>query len=652
MRTIATRTPALACWLAIGMLSACTVNVKETNDDETSDVDAGGDDTTEQTEDTTEPADREDAGDTTEDDTSDEQTIDVGLGTDGGAATEADGGGDVTSAPEGDGGAPSEWIGCGSRDVSDATTIDTDTIDSDVTWSGTIYVKQYLYVVDGAKLTIEPGTKIIMAVDTDIEFGWNGGAVTVSAAGTPEAPITICGEESEAGYWGSLIFGENVTSNSTFKNVLVSDAGSDNAAVRFNADVHVDNLQVRDSGDVGVEALDFADDSAKLSVFGAQETAVVLTGPGALTNFPLGGTFEGNGLQAVGLDFDSINGDDTVTMHNPGIPYLQLQSLYVEDSSTFEIEAGVNFQFSSDKFLEVGWNGGDSTFFVNGTEDEPVVFEGQSAEAGYWHGVIVGNNVRTNSKVSYLTIAHAGGDNNSALSIKAAITLDHVRLDANENGVLIGKQGLDPDSDNLTITGTESVPLTVEQPDALVTLPQNGTYTGNDVDMIDVDGDTYEVSGTVADLGIPYRVLNTFYTVDGSSLTIEPGVKFVMSADTFFDIGWNGGAAKFIAVGTEEAPIVVEGADDSAGSWGGFRIGENVTTDSAIQYVNISNAGNPSNTATAGAIYLNAAIPVQHCNFSEIAGYGVAVDGEGTTALVTDNTIDGATVGPLLDLTN
>lgn len=648
MRTIATRTPVLACWLAIGTLSACTVNVQETPE-ETTDVDAGGDDTTE--EDTTEPVAREDAGgdDTTEEETTeDEQTIDVGLGSDGGI-TEADGG-ETSSAPEGDGGAPSEWIGCGSRDVSDATVIDTDTIDSEVTWSGTVYVTQYLYLVDGAKLTIEPGTKIIMAVDTNIEFGWSGGAVTLTANGTAEEPITICGEEAEAGYWGSLTFDENVTSNSTFKNVLVSDGGGSNAAVRFNADLHVDNLQVRDSGDVGVEAVDFADDSAKLSVFGAEGAAVVLTGPGAITNFPLGGTFEDNGLQAVALDFDTINGDDVVTMHNPGIPYLQQQSLYVYESSTFEIEAGVDYQFAADKFLNLGWSGGDPTFFVNGTEDEPVVFEGQSGEPGYWHGVVIEDNVRTNSKVSYLTIANAGGDDNAALSISAAIALDHVRLDGNENGARIGAQGLDPDSDNLTITNTEGVPLTVEQPDALVTLPKNGSYTGNQLDVIDIDGDTYSVSGTIAELGLPYRALNSFYLVEDASLTIEPGVKFIMNADTSFYIGWSGGAVKFVAVGTEEAPIVFEGADDSAGSWGGLRVEDNVTTDSAFQYVNISNAGNSGNTASAGAIYLNAAIPVQNCSFSDIAGYAVAVSGDGNAALVTDNTIDGATLGLVLDL--
>lgn len=651
MRTIAARTPVLACWLAIGTLSACTVNVQETPE-ETTEEDAGNDDTTTEEEDTSEP--RIDAGgeDTTEDETTGgEQTIDVGLGSDGGSdVTEADGG-EVT-LPEGDGGAPSEWIGCGSRDVSDATVIDTDTFEGDVTWSGTIYVKQYLYAADGATLTIEPGTKIIMAVDTNIEFGWSGGTATLFANGTPEAPITICGEVAEAGYWGSLIFDDNVTSNSTIKNVLVSDGGGSNPAVRLNADVHVDNLQVRDSGDIGVQAIDFADDSTKLSVFGSEEAAVVLTGPGAITNFPLGGTFDGNGQQVVGLDFDTIRGDDVVVMHNPGIPYLQLQSLYVYESSTFQIEAGVDYQFTADQFLNLGWSGGDPTFFVNGTEDEPVVFEGQSGEPGYWHGVIIEDNVRTNSKVSYLTIANAGGDGNAALSTKAAIELDHVRLDGNETGVVIGKQGLAPESDNLTITGTEGVPLTVEQPDALVTLPKNGSYTGNEVDMIDIDGDTYEVSGTIAELGLPYRVLNAFYMVNTSSVTIEPGVKFIMSADSFFDIGWSGGASKIVAVGTEEAPIVFEGADDSAGSWSGIRIQQNVTTDSAIQYVNISNAGNSGNAATAGAIRLSAAIPVQNCTFSDIAGYGVAVDGDGNAALVTDNTIDGATLGLVLDLTN
>lgn len=647
MRTLATRTNALTCWMAIGMLSACTVTVNETPAETTED---SGVTTSDEPEDTTEGA-RDDAGGGGETadagQTSEEpDTIDVDLNPDGGGA-EADGGGAI----EGDAGPVDARIGCGSRDVDDATVIEVPEITEDTTWSGTIYITEPTYLMDGASLTIEPGTKIIMAVDSFLEFGWNSGAVSVFAEGTAAAPITICGEESEPGYWRAVIFGQNVTSNSTFKNVLVSDAGANGAAVRLDADVHVDNLQVADSGDVGVQAVDFADDSTKLSVFGSQDAAVRLTGPGGFTNFPLGGSFEDNDQQVVLVDFAEIEGDDSVTIHDPGIPYLQAQNLYVMESSELTIEAGVNYRFSADMFLEVGWNSSDPTLFIQGTEASPVVFEGQGNEPGYWRNLIVGPNVRTNSEISYLTIRNGGGDEDPALLVRSAITLEHVTLDGNETGAQIGEQGLDPDSANLTITATESVPLTVEGPNALVTLPKGGSYTGNSDDVIAIEGADYEVSGTIADLGVPYRVINSLYTYDGSSLTIDPGVTFEMSADTFITFGWNGTAATVNAVGTEEDPIVFVGTDASAGSWRGLNVGVNVTTDSSFQYLSVEHAGNPANAATSAAINLDAAVAVQNCWFNEIAGYGVKLDQEANSALVTDNSAAGVTIGVALDLT-
>jgi len=182
-------------------------------------------------------------------------------------------------------------------------------------------------------------------------------------------------------------------------------------------------------------------------------------------------------------------------------------------------------------------------------------------------------------------------------------------------------------------------------------LPKGGTYTGNDDDVIAIDGADYEVEGTVADLGVPYRALNSLYTYEGSSLTIEPGVTFQMSADTFFTFGWNSSAATVHAVGTEEDPIVFTGTDASPGSCRGLNIEVNVTTDSAFEYLTVEHAGDPGNTATAAAIYLDAAVAVQNSWFNEIAGYGVKLDAEANSALVTDNSAGGATLGVALDLT-
>lgn len=649
MRTFSTRTNALACWVAIGMLSACTVTVNDGPADK--DRDSGV--TTEAPDDTTGRADPEaDAGggETTSGDETDEDTgedtdvISAPLDPDAGADTE-------TEDTAGDGGTDpvSERFSCGSRDVKDAVEAETD-IKSEVTWSGTVHVTRPVYLMTGGKLTIEPGTKIIMDVDSFLDLGYNNASVSVFASGTPEKPITICGSEPDAGFWRYITFGKNVTSNSTFKNVLVSDGGSGAAAVVFNADVHVDNLQVANSGDIGVSAVDFASDSTKLSVFGAKKAAVRLTGPGAFTNFPLGGTFEDNTRQLVEVDFGDIRDADEVTIRDVGLPYLQLEPLYLYGSSTLTIEAGVDYRFSADTFVDVGYNSSDPTLFIEGTEDAPVIFQGQSNEPGYWRGLSIGTNVRTNSEIKHLTIRDGGGDDYAALHVRAAITLSDVTLEGNEKGALIGNKGLDPDSANLTISDTAGVPLTVEGPDALVALPKGGSYTGNQDDVIAIDGDSYRATGTVANLGVPYRVLDSLYTYGSSSMTIEPGVTFEMRADTLVNFGYNSGDATVHAVGTEDAPIVFVGVDPAPGSWRGIDVGVNVTTNSSFKYVTVEHAGNPTNPESSGGLYLNAALAVENSSFNDIAGYGIILNREANAAIVIDNTAAGVTLGVMRDL--
>lgn len=647
MRTFTSRTTSLACWVGFGLLSACTVTVNEddgdnndqdaaiTTGEETEQSSQGGNDGGVETNDST---------DETLGSSDDGDTLSVPLERDAGA-TEGDGG-----SVEGDGGpAPSVGFNCGSRDTDGATVVD-EPISEDVTWSGTVYVTTTIDVTDDVTVTIEPGTKIIMAVDSDIEFGWNGNAVTVEAEGTPEQPITICGEEAEPGYWGSIIFGSNVTSNSTFKNVLVSDGGSSVAAVRFGADVHVENLQVVGSGEAGVEAVDFADDSTKLSVRGAGGAAAILKSQAAFTNFPLGGVFEDNDDNHVVVDFTDITGNDSVVVHDVGIPYLQESTMDVRDSVELVFEAGVVYRFASDADLEVGWNGSDPTLHIQGTEDAPVLFEGQAAEPGYWGGLIIGDAVRSNSTIEHLTLRHAGAEPAQALSVAAAITLTHVHLEDNENGAWIGAQGVDPDSSNLSITGTEGVPLTVEA-DAIVSIPRGGDFTGNSDDAIAVDGTSYEAAGTVAELGVPYRVLRSIDTYTDSSMTIEPGVVFEMTADTSIEFGWNSQAATVIAVGTEDAPIVFKGVDETPGAWAGINVNSNVTSDSKFEYVTVEHAGDTANTENGAAIYLDAAVAVSNCTFNDIAGYGVILDADANPAIVVDNVSTGTTLGALLDLT-
>src|SRR6185503_8605708 len=220
--------------------------------------------------------------------------------------------------------------------------------------------------------------------------------------------------------------------------------------------------------------------------------------------------------------------------------------------------------------------------------------------------------------------------------------LDNVTLDTNATGVEIGAGGLNTDSRVLTVTRTGGVPITVAT-NGIPTLPKGGTLTGNTTDQILVTGtDYYEGKGTAPNLGIPYYIDGDFLMDGGASLTIEPGVTFIMPAGTLIEVGWNSTIATFIAKGTAQAPIVFQGLDTTNGYWRGINVRANALSTTAIDHVTIKNAG----VTASGGIVLNKEVPVTNSTVTASAGYGIFYKATFTTNYATTNTLTGNTQGP------
>src|SRR5690606_31507369 len=186
-------------------------------------------------------------------------------------------------------------------------------------------------------------------------------------------------------------------------------------------------------------------------------------------------------------------------------PYLQEKNLQIRDGASVEYEAGIDYQFAADTTLEVGWNSQEAEFLVMGTEAAPVKFHGSNNSSGFWGGIIIQRNVLTTSSIQHAVIEDAGGEDTAAINIKAVIELSDLLLTGNETGAYIAEQGLKASSKNLSITKTEAVPLTVE-PNAAVTIPEGGDFTGNDTDRIEIVAGAFEKVGTIPNLGVPYLV--------------------------------------------------------------------------------------------------------------------------------------------------
>ena len=519
---------------------------------------------------------------------------------------------------------------CKSRDATSAKIV-SGAITKDETWSGTVYLKDDVTIEDGATLTIEAGTQVIAGPDASLDVGWSTQPATLKAAGTATSPIRFCGEQGDAGFWRGILVEGNVTSNSELHHVLISDAGAKAEALHLIADIDLQNVQVRNSQKDGVRAEDFKAGSSELSVEGAAGTAVILTSSNAIEHFPVGGVFENNESNVLAIDFDSIIAD--ARFRNAGVPYFQKADVDVYDAAKVTFDPGVVYQFGADADLEIGWSGHAASINAVGSDDEPIVFDGATAKSGFWKGLVIREKVTTDSVLSNVEIRHGGGGGGKdafALAVQAAITLDGVLVSDNDAGVYIGITGVDKDSKNLTVTKGKQRPLTVEL-DGLVALPLGGSFSGNEIDEVAIQGDSYSASGTVPNLGIPYRFLSAVDTMEGSSLTLTAGTEFIMPADGHLEIGWNGHQSTLVAAGTAAKPIRFRGSESTSGYWEGLTFGDNVVSASKLDYVEVS--GGKDACAT-----LRSSVAVTHSTFSKCTGYGILKKSTDTRDYETGNT--------------
>lgn len=562
---------------------------------------------------------------------------------DAGAPADASAGDATVTPSDGGGGGPVNLFSCGVRDVTGAYSPKSTSITAPETWSGKVLLKGTT-TVTGATITIMPGTEIFMDTDATLEIGWNSSEAAILAEGTPTAPIRFCGKSltAEKGYWGGITVGSNVTSNSVLRNVLISDAAGADYALELDADITIDNVQIRNGEKDGVRAFDFKEGSRSLSVEGVGGSAVLFDGEGAITRFPLGGMLLNNAKNQAVITISDIM--TTVTVHNIGIPYVQDTDLRVRGGE-LTFEAGVDYRFNPDRTLTIGWNGSTAGVHVNGTAAAPVKFNSLQDITSQWSGISVETNVTTNSNLTYMEVRRGGSNARPALELLAPVLVDNVKLEDNVTGLEISDKGLATGSKNLTVTKTKGRPLSIV-PDGLFTLPQGSSFSGNDLDQIEVVGTSINKSGTIADAGIPYYLTGVVRILGGANVVIAPGTDFVMGVDSELDVGWNNGTTSFIAAGTAAAPITFVGITPTAGSWHGLYIESNVLTNSKLDYVQISHGGGPT-SSPGSALELRVAIPVTNSKFLQYTGYGISKPDTITTDYAPTNTFDTTGLGPI-----
>ncbi len=456
-------------------------------------------------------------------------------------------------------------------------------ITGDITFCGTVLIEENVYNSDTATVTVRPGTVFKVSVDKSFELGWAGKDATLNAVGTEANPIIFEGTTDEPGHWEGLLLSPAVASNTILDHVIVRNAGGGDAPAINNLSergITFKNVTVEGSAGIGLASASFKAGSENLSVTDSAGPAVSLTNALAVTNFPLGGTFETNTKNYVAVDFDAVDTD--VTWHQAAIPYLIAEGLYNNTDVTMTVDAGVRFNVGVDKEIVLGWAGKAATLQFNGTEADPIVFRGSTEEPGHWTGILLDAPVATTSSLKFVQIMDAGAADEVALRVNSPVTLDHVTLANNQAAsIWINHDGLSEASNNLVIEDTEGPSAKIEA-GALFSLPLGGSY-GTGTAYVEITNGAFAVGGQISKLSVPYRLSDNLYNNDTASVQIESGTRIEFGPDKYWDLGW---AGKDMTIEAEGVEFV--GATAASGFWAGLIVSGATTGSSFIRNSTIS----------------------------------------------------------------
>lgn len=571
---------------------------------------------------------------------------DPGVG--GGSAGSAGNAGNAGEGGTGDVELVTSLLTCAGRDVSGATVL-SGAITSDMTWSGVVHVPETITIRNEAEIIIEPGTTIIVGLGADLEFGWEGSHPTVTALGTVDEPIRICGETDTPGYWGELILNEGVSEDSLLRNVLIAEGGSDSAALVLEGPVTLQGVQIRDAGVDGVHAASFTATSELLRVTSSGRYPVVAKTIRGV-ELPADSRLINNEVEAVLLDFDSFG--ESATFRDYGVPYRQLGNLSVASIETpiLTFEAGVTYELGAEAVLSLEYGALEAL----GAAEDRVVFSAlpcaavqddfdcnfNGAQYALGGAIYVGFSSKGSrfehtlvralgfqaefTPIPALTLDNAASVHVDSLTIQkahpVALELWSGEFDATSAGLDV--EAVPKGSDDATA-------LIFNECEFLLTLPSDTVVDANGGVPAEV-ACSVNRTGTLQNLGFPYLADHLIVYEDGD-LTIEAGTKITFSWGLTVESG-----GVLTAEGTADAPIELLGTN-----WQGVvaGLGSSVTLDHVV-----IDDGGASNGANLEAL---APVALKSSTIRNSNGWGVLHHSDDTTDYATSNTYTNNALGDI-----
>jgi hypothetical protein len=289
------------------------------------------------------------------------------------------------------------------------------------------YINNLVGVLNGATLTIEPGTVIKFTASGALYVGYGENA-TLIANGTAVAPITFTSAAAAPtpGAWEYIYFGENTLQNTIMNYCIVEYAG----ASPYYGAVTVDGCKITITNST------FRSNSGSQTINVPSRTE--LDGFATFT----GNTFIGNSNHALDIPCEYvhsvasnnaitcaagygvlISGNFTqaaVTLNKLTVPYYVTSNNIIFVEGNLTIAPGVEMRFGGNSHMEI--TEANARINASGTATERIVFttSATSPAAGAWVGIFIDEDAATNCVLNYCDIRYAGKDTwmRGALSIR------------------------------------------------------------------------------------------------------------------------------------------------------------------------------------------------------------------------------------------
>ncbi len=509
-------------------------------------------------------------------------------------------------------------------------------VTEDMTLLAGTYLADQSISISGGTLTLSPGVVIKFASGEGLNVYENG---SLNAVGTEDKPILLTGQEATEGFWTGLRFIYSNSASNQLKYVTVEYGGNyweANLSVNGDTRLAVNNCIFQHSSKHGFRfdsgsTIQFTNNTSTLNVSSAGSVAVEHLG--ILGN----GTYSGNTSDVVLVDGGSV--DAEATWGKLDVPYEMTDSVYIEVPVT--IAAGARFLFAAGAGLNVNENGSLSAV---GTAASRIVFSSTDKTRGYWTGVRFYYSNSSSNRLEYVTIEYGGDYWEANLSVNGNTRLavsNCIFRDSSEHGFRFDSGSTIQFSNNTsTSNATSAGSVALEHTGVL----GGGTYTGNDNDVILVDGGTLNDDTTWAALGVPYMLMDSATT--DAALTVDPGVVVVFDSGEGLSINETG---SLTAVGTAANPILFTGADPTPGFWSGIHFYYSNDLANQLEYVTVEYAGNywDANISVGGTSRVN----ITNCTLTDSSGWGIDVSSSAdinadvATANTFANNVDGDVQG-------